>query len=62
VTWVDVQVGDFNGDGKADITGRVLESGQWWTGVSSGAGFNTTLWGQWSAGVTWVNVQNGFYV
>jgi hypothetical protein len=29
VNWVDVQVGDFNGDGFADITGRALETGKW---------------------------------
>jgi len=33
---VDVKVGDFNGDGKADITGRVGQNGQWWTAVSNG--------------------------
>jgi hypothetical protein len=62
VTWVDVNVGDFNGDGKADITGRWLEGGSWWTGISNGStGFNTTLWAQWSAapGVTWVDVKVG---
>src|SRR5439155_478382 len=62
VTWVDVKVGDFNGDGKADITGRVLQTGRWWTGLSDGASFNFTVWGQWPSDVTWVNVQDGFYV
>jgi len=28
-TWADVQVGDLNGDGKADLLGRALENGQW---------------------------------
>ena len=28
-TWVDVRVADFNGDGKADLTGRYLEGGVW---------------------------------
>src|SRR5262249_5914120 len=27
VTWVDFVVGDFNGDGRADISARVLQSG-----------------------------------
>jgi hypothetical protein len=62
VTWVDVQVGDFNGDGKSDITGRWLQAGSWWTGISSGSGFNTTQWGRWNPAVTWVDVQNGSYV
>jgi hypothetical protein len=61
VTWVDIQVGNFNGDKKADITGRWLEGGQWWTGISTGTSFNTTMWAQWSANpaVTWVDVQVG---
>jgi autotransporter-associated beta strand protein len=60
-TWVDVQVGDFNGDGKSDITGRYLQGGSWWTGVSSGSGFTTSQWGQWNPAVTWVDIQNGSY-
>ena len=39
VTWADVQVGDFIGDGKTDLSGRVLEAGQWWSAISSGSGF-----------------------
>jgi hypothetical protein len=58
VTWVDVHVGDFNGDGKDDIVGRVLQTGQWWVGISNGStGFNTTLWDTWSPNVTWVDVK-----
>jgi hypothetical protein len=56
---VDVQVGDFNGDGKADITGRVQQSGQWWTGTSTGSSFSNSLWDTWSTAVTWVDVQVG---
>src|SRR5437016_1836393 len=59
VTWVDVQVGDFNGDGKSDITGRALESGQWWTGISNGSSFSTSLWATWSTVVTWTGVRSG---
>ena len=60
MTWVDVKVGDFNGDGKADIVGRALQTGQWWVGLSNGStAFNTTLWATWSTGVTWVDVQIG---
>jgi hypothetical protein len=57
-TWVDVQVGDFNGDGKADITGRALQTGDWWTGLSSGSAFITTKWATWSD-VTWTGVGTG---
>jgi autotransporter-associated beta strand protein len=59
VTWADVQVGDFNGDGMADITGRWLQSGQWWTSISNGNGFSHTLWATWNANVTWVDVKVG---
>src|SRR5438094_6028351 len=47
VTWVDVKVGDFNGDGKTDILGRVQLTGRWWTGLSSSNSFNFTVWDQW---------------
>jgi hypothetical protein len=61
VTWVDIQVGDFNGDGKMDIAGRWKEAGQWYTGISNGSAFSTNFWGQWSTTVNWVDVQNGLY-
>src|SRR5207244_10022636 len=53
VTWVDVKVGDFNGDGKMDIVGRALESGQWWMGQSTGSSFANKLWDTWSTRVSW---------
>jgi subtilisin-like proprotein convertase family protein len=55
--WVDVQVGDFNGDGKSDIVGRLLENGQWWLNVSQGSSFTPVLWDAWSPAVKWSNVQ-----
>src|SRR2546425_1554087 len=58
-TWVDVRVGDFNRDGKADIVGRYLEGGSWWAGISSGSSLTTTSWAAWSTGVTWVDVGVG---
>jgi autotransporter-associated beta strand protein len=61
VTWANVQVGDFNGDGKMDIAGRWLQAGSWWTAQSTGSGFMTSQWGQWSTAVNWVDVQDGFY-
>jgi hypothetical protein len=51
-----VKVGDFNGDGKADITARWLDGGQWYVGQSTGAAFVTSLWDTWSPAVTWVDV------
>jgi hypothetical protein len=59
VTWADVQIGDFNGDGLADITGRDLASGNWWTGLSNGSAFTTSKWASWSTAVTWVDVRAG---
>jgi len=40
-------VADFNGDGKADLTGRYLQGGSWWTGISSASDFATTQWTIW---------------
>jgi hypothetical protein len=63
VTWVDVQVGDFNGDGLADITGRTLQNGQWWTSLSGGTtGLGATLWDTWSTAFSWVDVRKGHFV
>jgi uncharacterized protein (TIGR03118 family) len=59
VTWVDVQTGDFNGDGQVDIAGRVLETGQWWVGLSNGSSFATSLWTTWNPNVHWVDVKLG---
>ena len=60
VTWVDVQIGDFNGDGMADIAGRAAELGFWYTGQSNGStGFVTSLWAIWSPAVTWADVREG---
>jgi hypothetical protein len=59
VTWVDVQVADFNGDGKSDIAGRTLETGQWWVSLSTGSGAATSLWATWSTAVSWLDVQIG---
>jgi hypothetical protein len=54
-----VKVGDFNGDNKADITGRWLQGGEWWTGQSTGSAFITSKWDMWSPAVSWVDVQVG---
>jgi hypothetical protein len=58
-TWVNVQTGDFNGDGKTDIIGRDMRSGTWWVGLSKGTGFITSLWTTWNPNVTWVDVSVG---
>jgi hypothetical protein len=52
-------VGDFNGDGKADIIGRYRQTGQWWVAQSTGSLFVNSLWATWNPKVTWVDVQVG---
>jgi hypothetical protein len=59
VTWVDVKIGDFNGDGRDDIAGRVLQTGQWWVSESTGSSFTNSLWTTWNPNVTWVDVNVG---
>jgi subtilisin-like proprotein convertase family protein len=59
VTWADVVVGDFNGDGKLDIAGRWLQTGQWWVAVSNGTSFTNQLWTTWAPSVTWTDVVVG---
>jgi hypothetical protein len=59
VTWVDLVTGDFTGDGRTDIAGRVLQSGEWWVAVSNGSSFTTTRWTTWNPNVTWADVKVG---
>jgi autotransporter-associated beta strand protein len=65
-TWVDINVGDFNGainpgTGKRimGLTGRSLRGGQWFTAISTGTSFTTTLWTTWNPALTWVDVRVG---
>jgi hypothetical protein len=60
-TWVDVQIGDFNGDGKMDLAGRDQATGSWWTALSSGSSLNTSLWGGWNPAVNWIDVRSGTF-
>jgi hypothetical protein len=59
VSWVDVRLGDFDGNGKLDIAGRVLQVGSWWVGLSNGTSFATSYWTSWNPAVTWFDVQVG---
>lgn len=55
ITWQDVRVGDFNGDGNDDIAGRYLN--QWWVARSvNDNSFVTTQWGVWPTSGTWLAV------
>ncbi len=60
VTWNDVLVGDFDGDGFHDLAGRVSTSGQWWVTTSDGDAPTTGRWTTWATqNTTWVNVMVG---
>jgi len=54
VTWINVQTGDFTGDGSSDIIGMVRQTGQWFVGVPNGQGqFTTREWDAWNPAYTW---------
>lgn len=56
--WVDVMVGDLNGDNRSDWVGR--HDGEWWVGESqSNDSFLVKKWSTWSTSVTWEDVQLG---
>ncbi len=60
VTWDNVQAADINGDGSADIVGRVDSSGAWYAGIATGSGtgmsLTTVYLGAWAPSVTWTDV------
>jgi subtilisin family serine protease len=56
--WKLVQVGDVNGEGKADVIG-FTNAGAWWVGASTGSSFTSKLWAQWSAASNWDYVTTG---
>lgn len=43
--WVNVKVGDFNGDGRADIVAEQVNTGNWYVSLSTGTSFtDPDLW------------------
>lgn len=59
LSWLDVRVGDFDGDGRSDLAGRVATSGDWWVARSHGDSFTNERWGNWSTAVEWEDVHVG---
>jgi hypothetical protein len=57
--WVDINIGDFNGDGLSDLIGRVAMNGKWYVATSTGTSFTNAQWGSWSPAVAWLDVQVG---
>ena len=54
--WLDVRIGDFDGDGNDDIAGRT--AGDWWVSRYSEGRFLTTRWAMWSD-LDWQDVTVG---
>ncbi|MCB9952650.1 MAG: VCBS repeat-containing protein [Planctomycetaceae bacterium] len=47
--WTQVNIADFNGDGKMDVVG-LNTSNQWFVGISSGSSFAFSQWGTLGSG------------
>ncbi|MDY0171020.1 MAG: FG-GAP-like repeat-containing protein, partial [Thermoguttaceae bacterium] len=56
VTFSDIMVGDFTGDGKADIVGRAVNSGDWWVARSTGSSFTNQKWGRWNPNIEFTSI------
>jgi hypothetical protein len=48
-------MGDFDGDGRSDIAGR-LDDGRWYVARSDGSKFSNEYWGLWDSSLTWLDV------
>lgn len=56
VTWDDVVKGDFDGDGTADIAGRIGR--EWWVSLTRDQSLTGgQFWGVWPAASSWTEVQ-----
>jgi len=59
VAWVDVRIGDFNGDQLADVAVRNSTTGRWVVGANTGEQFSLAVAGTWPTSRTWVDVRVG---
>ena len=58
--WVDLRLGDFNGDGLIDVAARDAHSGTWTVAESDGTAFvEDPYGGTWDKTVDWQNVMVG---
>jgi PKD repeat protein len=55
-TWLDIVVGDFDGNGFDDVMGRDQASGEWWLAKNAGGSFTAGKFDSWTAGIAWANV------
>lgn len=53
--WSSQVVGDFDGDGLADIASYHPGTGTWWVSLSTGDGFTTRRWGTYSTKTGWTS-------
>ncbi len=58
-SFVDVNTGDFNGDGLADVVGRDERTSTWTVGLSNGDRFDFQPFGGWAANKKWADVMVG---
>ncbi len=58
VTFSDIVVGDFNGDGRDDVAG-LASTGTWVVSLSNGSGFNNSAFGAWSTTAGFSHVMVG---
>ena len=56
VSWVDACVGDFDGDGMADLACRNAATGEWSVSLSDGSTGTTSVFGYWPPPISAVSV------